>query len=174
MTENRNFIYSQFKMCRLGQYNSKYTFVRGLKLSEVNENSDFQKHLQSEIFKTNKMKVITENRNFIYSQIKMCRLGQYNSKCTFVRGLKFSEVIVNSDFKKRLKFDIIQVHEIKVITENRNFINSQFKICRLGQHNSKNTYVRALKFSEAFNLRESRTILLNYQIYILKTRLQIV
>ena len=135
MTENRNFIYSQFKMCRLGQYNSKYTFVRGLKLSEVNENSDFQKHLQSEIFKTNKMKVITENRNFIYSQIKMCRLGQYNSKNTFVRELKFFVVIANFDFTKHLKSDIFQTDEMKVITENRNFINSKILTTTSGLSN---------------------------------------
>ena len=148
MTENRNFIYSQFKMCRLGQYNSKYTFVRGLEFSEVNENSDFQKHLQSEIFKTNKMKVITENRNFINSQFKICRLGQHNSKNTYVRALKFSEVIVNSDFQKRLKSNIIQANKRKVMKENRNLIYSQFKMCPLGQYNSKNTFVRGLKFSE--------------------------
>ena len=164
----------KIKFCPLRQHNSKNTFVRLLNISKVIVKTDFQKHLKSDIFKTNKMKVKTENRNIKNSQFKLCPLGQYNSKYTFVRGLKFSEVIVNSDFKKHLQSEIFQTNKMKVITENRNFIYSQIKMCRLGQYNSKNTFVRALKFSEAFNLRESRTILLNYQIYILKTRLQIV
>ena len=57
------------------------------------------------------------------SQFRLCRLGQYNSKSTFVRELKFFVVIANSDFTQHLKSDIFQTNEMKVITENRNFIN---------------------------------------------------
>ena len=37
--------------------------------------------------------------------------------------MKFFVVIANFDFTKHLKSDIFQTDEMKVITENRNFIN---------------------------------------------------
>ena len=75
---------------------------------------------------------MTEIRNFINFQFKIYRLGYDKSKNTFVRALKFPEVIVIFDFKKHLQCEIFQTYKMKVITENGNFINSQFKICRLG------------------------------------------
>ena len=58
--ENLNFIKSQFKMCRFGQYNSKNSF-KALKFSKGIENSDFNKHLKCENFQTYKEKVIKKN-----------------------------------------------------------------------------------------------------------------
>ena len=48
--------------------------MRLLNISEVIVNTDFRKHLKSDIFKTNKMKVITENQNVKNSQFKLSPL----------------------------------------------------------------------------------------------------
>ena len=49
--------------------------------------------------------------------------------------MKFFVVIANFDFTKHLKSDIFQTDEMKVITENRNFINSKILTTTSGLSN---------------------------------------
>ena len=118
ITEIRNIKNSQFELCPLGQHKSKNTFVKALNFPEFIENTGFQKHLKSLTFQTNKRKVFKNNLNFMKSQLKMCQLGQCNSKNTFIQNLKFSNVIGNSDSKTDLKCENFQTYKEKVIKKN--------------------------------------------------------